>query len=172
MHRDYAYTKDDEILSRRDKVWQMRVDGHTVREIADAIKMSVGTVHGDLNAVRAELDENNKFRAEAERAIGASRLDKVAKSLLNVIANTPFDKDGNIDGGTIATVANAIARVEERRAKLLGLDAATKTELTGAEGGPLKIDARDALLHKLASLATGADTEGPTTSDTGPTDAG
>jgi len=171
MPNEYTSAKNDEILERRNQVWQLRVDGNTVREIAMQLKVSVGTVHNDLTAVRTELDENNKFRAESERAIGASRLDKVAKALLSSIANTPFDKDGNIDGGTIATVANAIARVEERRAKLLGLDAATKTELTGAEGGPLKIDARNALLDKLASLAAGDNTEGQATGDTSPTDA-
>lgn len=172
MPNEYTSAKNDEILERRNQVWQLRVDGNTVREIATQLKVSVGTVHNDLTAVRAELDENNKFRAEAERAIGASRLDKVTKALLNSIANTPFDKDGNIDGSAIATVANAIARVEERRSKLLGLDAATKTELTGAEGGPLKIDARDALLNKLASLATSSDTEGQAASDTGTTESG
>lgn len=172
MNRDYSYTKDDEILARRNTVWQMRIDGHTVREIAAAIKMSVGTVNSDLHAVRAELDDGNKFKAEADRAIGAGRLDKVAKALLNAIATTAFDKDGNIDASSLASAANALARIEERRAKLLGLDAATKTELTGAEGGPLKIDARDALLNKLASLATSSDTEGQAASDTGATESG
>lgn len=146
----------------------MRVDGNSVREIAAIVKVSVGTVHSDLAAVRAELDENNKYRAEAERAVGASRLDRVAKALLSAIAVAPVDKEGNLDASALATVANAVARVEERRAKLLGLDAATKTELTGAEGGPLKIDARDALLAKLSSLATGELTEGQVTTDTEP----
>lgn len=152
--------KTDEILGRRDEVWELRVNGDTVREIAAKLKVSVGTVHNDLSAVRAELDENNKYRAEAERAVGASRLDKVAKALLAAIAAPSFDKDGNLDAGALATVANAVARVEERRAKLLGLDAATKTELTGAEGGPLKVDARDHLLAKLSALATGEPSEG------------
>lgn len=171
MPNEYTSAKNDEILERRNQVWQLRVDGNTVREIAAELKVSVGTVHNDLTAVRVELDEKNKFRAEVDRAIGASRLDKVTKALLNSIANTPFDKDGNIDGSAIATVANAIARVEERRSKLLGLDAATKTELTGAEGGPLQIDARNALLDKLAGLAAGDNTEGQAPSDTSATDA-
>lgn len=171
MNRDYSDIKDDEILNRRNKVWEMRVNGYTVREIAAAVGMSVGCIHKDIAAVRAELDHENKYRAEAERAIGASRLDKVARALLTVVAAVPFDKDGNVDAGALATVANAVARVEERRAKLLGLDAATKTELTGADGGPLKIDARNALLDKLSRLATGDAPEGQASDDTPATDA-
>jgi len=158
--------KADEILDRRDHVWELRVDGNTVREIAARLKVSVGTIHSDLAAVRAELDENNKYRAEAERAVGASRLDRVAKALLGAIAVAPVDKEGNLDASALATVANAVARVEERRAKLLGLDAATKTELTGAEGGPLKVDARDLLLAKLSALTAGEATEGQAPADT------
>jgi hypothetical protein len=148
--------KTDEILGRRDEVWELRVNGDTVREIATKLKVSVGTVHNDLAAVRAE----------AERAVGASRLDKVAKALLAAIAAPSFDEDGNLDAGALATIANAVARIEERRAKLLGLDAATKTELTGAEGGPLKVDARDHLLAKLSALAIGEPSEDQAPSDT------
>ena len=151
--------KHDEILDRRDNVWERRVKGETVREIAAAIKVSVGTVQSDLDAVRSELDENNKTRAEIERAVGASRLDKAARMLLSSV-------DATVDPGELSTLSNALARIEERRAKLLGLDAATKTELTGAEGGPLQIDARDALLHKLAGLAAGEATEEQASGDT------
>lgn len=163
--------KQDEILDRRGQVWDMRVSGMTVREIAAELSCGVATVQRDLDAVREELDTLNKCRAETERAIGASRLDKVARALLKAADSVGYDDDGNPDGAALATVANAIARIEERRSKLLGLDAASKTELTGAEGGPIQVDARDDLLRKLSSLAARDNTEGETSGTAGEPDA-
>jgi DNA-binding CsgD family transcriptional regulator len=157
--------KHDEILDRRDDVWERRVKGDTVREIAAALSISVGTVQSDLDAVRAELDENNKTRAEIERAVGASRLDAAAKRLLQILdADVPIGEattEQLIDmASAIPAAINALARIEERRAKLLGLDAASKTELTGANGGPVQVeDAKRALLVKLSGLAAGGSTE-------------
>lgn len=145
---------DDQVLDRRSDVWERRVRGETVREIAKELGIGVGTVHADLEAVRAELDENSRCRAEIERSVGAGRLDKVSRKLMATV-------DLVDDPGELSTIANALARIEERRSKLLGLDAASKTELTGAEGGPLKVeDARNALLSKLSGLAASEPTEG------------
>jgi hypothetical protein len=157
--------KQDEILDRRKEVWDRRVKGETVREIAFALGAGVGTIQSDLDAVRKELDEGCRYRAEIERSVGAGRLDKVARNLLASV-------DVITDPAELSTVANALARIEERRAKLLGLDSATKTELTGAEGGPLQIDARNDLLRKLSSLAAGEDTEKQAAVDTDAADPG
>jgi predicted transcriptional regulator len=156
--------KHDEILDRRAKVWEMRVGGMTVREIATDLGVGVATIQRDLDAVREELDESTKFHAETDRAIAAARLDKVARKLIAGIEM--------VDVPDLPSVANALAKIEDRRAKLLGLDAATKTELTGADGGPLKVDARDSLLRKLSSLAACEDTESEASSDNSATDAG
>lgn len=37
--------------------------------------------------------------------------------------------------------AHARVRIEEREAKLLGLDAPTKSEVSGSQGGPITIEA-------------------------------
>jgi hypothetical protein len=155
--------KQDEILDRQSKVWSMRVDGMTVREIAAELDCGVATVQRALDAVRAELDESTKFHAETDRAIAAERLDKVARKLIAGI--------DLVDVPELPSLANAIARIEERKAKLLGLDAASKTELTGAEGGPLQVDARNDLLRKLSSLAARDNTEGETSDAAGEPDA-
>lgn len=155
--------KTDEIRDRRNKVWTMRVDGMTVREIAEEVGRSIGTVQADLDAIRAELDESTKFHAETDRAIAAERLDKVARKLIAGI--------DLVDVPDLPSLANAIARIEERKARLLGLDAASKTELTGAEGGPLQVDARNDLLRKLSSLAASDNTEGEAPDAAGEPDA-
>lgn len=154
MSSEQTSAKDDAILARRKDVWSRRVRGETVREIAEELGVGVATVHRDLEAVRAELDDCTKRGAEIERAIGANRLDGVARKLMAAV-------DQCAEASEFSTLANAIARIEERRAKLLGLDAATKTELTGADGGPVKVeDAKNALLAKLSSLAASETTEG------------
>lgn len=147
--------------------------GETVREIAKELGVSVGTVQSDLNAVRLELDHDNKVRAEIERSIGAGRLDAAAKKLLSILDLSGSEIDGASPdqlvsmATAIPAAINALARIEERRAKLLGLDAPAKSEITGADGGPLQVtDARNALLSKLTSLAAGETAEGETAEDT------
>jgi DNA-binding CsgD family transcriptional regulator len=53
--------------------------------------------------------------------------------------------------------ADRVLKILERRAKLLGLDAAARTELTGADGGPIAVsaDADARLLERLTRLAAG-----------------
>jgi DNA-binding CsgD family transcriptional regulator len=168
-----TFADEDAILKRRDDVWKRRVKGDTIREIAKELGVSVGTVQSDLNAVRLELDHDNKVRAEIERSVGAGRLDAAAKKLLAIINI----KDSELAGAepeqlislatAIPAAINALARIEERRAKLLGLDAPTKTEVSGADGGPLQVaDARNALLAKLSSLAAGESASGEAAEDT------
>lgn len=163
MKVEQGSAKQDEILDRQAKVWTLRVDGMTVREIAVELGIGVGTVHRCLDTVREELDESTRFHAETDRAIAAARLDRVARKLISGI--------DLVDVPDLPSLANAIARIEERKARLLGLDAASKTELTGAEGGPLQVDARDDLLRKLSSLAARDNTEGETSDAAGEPDA-
>lgn len=159
--------KDDEIRDRRARVWSMRVEGMTVREIAEQLRKEkhacgVATIQRDLDAIREELDNSTKFHAETDRVIASERLDKVARKLIAAVEV--------VDETTLSSLAGAIVRVEERRAKLLGLDAATKTELTGANGGPLEVDARDTLLRKLAGLAACETSEIEASADSGATE--
>ena len=147
----YTNVKTDEILDRRAKVWELRVNGGTVREIAAELGFSVGTIQNDLHAVREELDDLNSCRAETERAIGASRLDKVAKALLKTVDSIGYDADGNPDASALATTANAIARIEERRAKLLGLDRPYETIIHQTEASPE--EARRLMAEKFGRTA-------------------
>lgn len=64
---------------------------------------------------------------------------------------------GRIERGDPRAIDSGL-RILERRAKLLGLDAAVKQEITGADGGPLVLeDARAALAARIAAIAPATD---------------
>jgi len=58
----------------------------------------------------------------------------------------------------VPEITDRILRIMERRAKLLGLDAPTRTELTGKDGGAIEVDdARESIQRKLAGISTASD---------------
>lgn len=134
----------DKILARRKDVWEQRLAGFTVREISAALKIGVATVHRDLEAVRLELDDRVMQLSEVERAIGAGRLDRAARSLMSTIELIE-------DPGQLSTVANALARIEERRSKLLGLDKPYETIVHTTAASPE--EARRLMAEKFGRTA-------------------
>lgn len=136
--------KQDEILARRKEVWALRLKGRQVREIAEQLKVGVGTVHRDLEAVRAELDDRVMQFAEVERAVGAARLDTIAFKIFNAI-------DEVVVPGDLPTLANALVRIEERRAKLLGLDKPYETIVHQTDASPE--EARRLMAEKFGRTA-------------------
>lgn len=148
--------KKDEILERRSEVWDLRVKGRTVREISAMLGVSVGTVQSDLDAVRKELDADNSVRAEIERAVGASRLDAAALKLLSIINAEPDIETAGIEAlasmaNAIPSAINALARIEERRAKLLGLDRPYETVVHTTTASPE--EARRLMAEKFGRTA-------------------
>ncbi len=116
-----------EIELRRNRAIELRIEGFSYREIAKELGVSVATAFNDVEAViqrnKAEADE----RADKARHIALHRIDVAVRGLM------PDVRSGN------ARSAEVMAKLEERRAKLIGLDAPEKRELTGADGGPLAV---------------------------------
>ncbi|MFB6581666.1 hypothetical protein ACFCYC_30405 [Streptomyces sp. NPDC056402] len=73
------------------------------------------------------------------RALEADRLDR-----LFLVAYRKVVRDQDL------TAIDRALRVMERRARLLGLDMPTRTELTGPEGGPVQV--ATATTDELAAL--------------------
>jgi len=153
--------KRDEILDRRAKVWSERVDGKTVRELAEEFGVSVGTIQGDLDAIREELNENTRYSAEVDRTIAAARLDKVARKL---IAGAEL-----VDVPDLPAISNALARIEERRARLLGLDKPFETIVHQTEASPE--EARRLMAESFGRTARQETTEDVDEEPDGPADA-
>ncbi|MFD7867327.1 hypothetical protein [Streptomyces sp. NPDC059783] len=81
---------------------------------------------------------------------------------------TVYNKDGEAVGEELDMRAvDTVLRLMDRRAKLNGLDMPVKTEVTGAEGGPLAVSTADP--DKLAALIAATsrlDSDAPTNTAT------
>lgn len=96
---------------RRIQALEMRKQGHSYRVIGERLGVSAATAFGD---VKKELDKLAKVAgeiAEDVRAIELQRLDDMLAALW------PEAMLGN------PVVIDRVLRIQERRAKLLGLDA-------------------------------------------------
>jgi hypothetical protein len=128
------------VKARRAKALELRVSGASYEAIADALGTTKYTTYLDVQKSIAGLDKIAKEHAERLRDIELARCDALIK------AAWPAAQDG--DDKSI----NAIVRIMDRRAKLLGLDAPEKHQIDGT----LDIaDARESLARKLARLASG-----------------
>ena len=106
--------------------YQLRLQGHSIREVARLASEELGwSVTRDIAHRRVE--EEGLQRVEpAERALRELELDRLDRYLLaaeTVAATSPDPKD------KLAALDRAM-KVQERRAKLLGLDAPERHEVT------------------------------------------
>ena len=113
---------------------ELRKAGATYQAIAEQL----GYAHGKsaYKAVASALRATLREPAAGVRELEVARLDS---ALLAVWRRVQAGDDKAID---------RLLRISERRAKLLGLDAAIRKELSGPGGGPLTID--DASTSELA----------------------
>jgi hypothetical protein len=133
---------DENIADRRARAFSLRRAGASYRAIAQQLSVSLATAYDDVNAELMELREQTKADAEAVREIELHRCDEMILGLWPAVRR-----------GDPKSVMAAV-RVSERRAKLLGIDAPSKQEVTGAAGGPLQVqEIRASLAGKLAGLA-------------------
>lgn len=135
---------------RATEALELRISGMTLPAIAEKLGMAVSSVHDSI--VRAM----SKVEAPARelRDLEVERLDAL------LLAQWKNRAD--------PMVARTIVRIMERRARLLGLDAPTKIEASGAGGGPIVVAADAETLRRMATEAldaTDAETATPTTSE-------
>jgi len=109
----------------------MRARGLTQRQIRDSllnmkppIEVSIATVNRDLKIIRAEWKQ------------------KATESIDEWIASELADLDELEKQAWREKRYDLILKIKDRRAKLLGLDKPMRTELTGADGAPVKITIR------------------------------
>jgi len=131
---------------RRVQSLELRKRGLSYRAIGRELGISEAQAHRDVHKVLDEFAALERESGEKIRRIELMRLDAMVKGLW----------DG-IERGDPSSVTSAL-RVSERRARLLGLDAPTKSEVTGADGGPLAVSSQVDLSKlsdsDLATLAT------------------
>jgi hypothetical protein len=109
-------------LERKLKALEMRKAGHTFQHIAN--ELGYRSASGAFGAVMTALKKTLQEPADELRKLELERCDELLESL--------WDKRHN------PTYTDRILRIMERRAKLLGLDAPTKTDLT-SDGKPFTV---------------------------------
>jgi hypothetical protein len=139
---------------RRAFVLRARKAGATYAEIAAAAIEKFGVeqlprgydkryaykdVKRELDALREEIGED----AQAVLTLELQRLDDLLKGVWNLAARKNPDYKA----------FDRVLRVMERRARLLGLDAAQEHRLSGADGGPIQVeDVNETRRRLLADL--------------------
>jgi hypothetical protein len=112
-----------------DKAVQLRREGRSCAEIGKQLGCSQSTAWEAINrwlvAKRADIKE----AADDVREMELARMDEMMAGIY------PTALQGDMQA------IDRVLRIMERRAKLLGIDAPTRQEVTGAEGGPLDIRA-------------------------------
>ena len=105
------------------KAVELRMEGKTFDEIAE--EAGYNSRQAAFDAVRRAITAIVREPAEELIKLDLERLDKVFG--IHYL---------NAQGGDVAALA-ACMKIMERRAKLLGLDAPAKQEVTGKDGAPL-----------------------------------
>lgn len=119
---------------RRSKAFDLRVDGKTYRQIAAALGVDVRTAYTDVQAVMERTKKETNETAEHWRQISLARLEKALSTvkdafkavLIDPQTGMPIDDTQNHDLRLKAI--DRLIKLEERKAKLLGMDAPAKVE--------------------------------------------
>lgn len=111
--------EDVAIIERRANALKLRRAGAHYRTIAQQCGVSVETAYADVQAELAALRSVTEQDAEVIRDLELRRLDDY------MLALAPKAQRGDVSAIT------ACLRVQERRSKYLGLDAAIKQEIIG-----------------------------------------
>lgn len=131
------------------------------KDVARALELHRDEEAAEVGIYRQQ--ENERLDDELERLTTAEAAVQAVLANRHIIVNNGrviLDPDTNLPMDDDAIVLQAIDRLikiedarrrnSERRAKLNGLDAPEKTEVTGAEGGPLAVSTADP--DKVAAL--------------------
>jgi hypothetical protein len=147
------YTRTADTARRDAEAAQLRACGASYQHIAD--QLNFANRSAARKAVQRALADTVREPAEEVRQIQLAQLDRLTREALKVLERTHIHvSQGRVvksdDGVPLeddAPVLNAIDRllkIQERRAKLLGLDAPSKVEV-------LSLDAIDAEISRLSA---------------------
>ncbi len=107
---------------RRMRAWRLRLAGHTLRAISLALGISLGQVHADLAAVRAELAAQEMVAAEEYRLLQYARAEGVVAALWE-----------RVESGDVRAI-DRLLRCLDFENRLLGLYDSSARPLLSARG--------------------------------------
>ena len=115
-------TKEADIDARRQQVLSLRRSGFSIRAIATQLNISVGQAHKDIQDSLSALHAQTLELGASYRELELERIDRAIVAL-----------DPQVKKGDVASV-NALIKLVDTRAKLLGLYAKTDVSLTHEVG--------------------------------------
>lgn len=129
------------------EIVRLRLRGVHVRDVAKQVGVNPQTV---VTRYAEYLEESAAERAESLEAL---RAEAVQRAEVAVVAALTAYEQSVIDEKPSSRFLDTYVRACQALAKLHGVEI-SKTELTGANGGPLSVeDARSSLLAKLTAMA-------------------
>lgn len=115
-----------ESQQKRTRAWELRVRGWNIREIARELRVTRETAHRYLIRETEEMATRRRELADHYVDCSLDQIDTVLRRALDLL-----------DAESDMAAAQVVLRAIERKARLLGLDAPTRIEATGAAGAPL-----------------------------------
>ena len=141
-------------IDRAAKALDLKRTGASYPAIGKALGISKQAAWKLVQKQFAELREQTEESAEDVRDLMLIRLDGMLWALR-----------AKVRRGDPRAIDTAL-RIEERRARLLGTDAPSRSEVSGPDGGAIEIDdARSQLAEAIAKLAPPDESEPGTASD-------
>jgi uncharacterized membrane protein YccC len=119
---------------KKAKAVEMRRKGYQYKEIGKELGVTEGRAHQIISEECKRWRENMSEDVEDIRQHELSELEELRKHLWQAIDNA--DDPTAISPALI----DRFLKLQERRSKLLGLDAPEKKELAGRGGGPLQVN--------------------------------
>jgi predicted DNA-binding protein (UPF0251 family) len=147
----------DALEIRRIEALRLRVSGLTYEAIAEELGVSLGTAHSDVQFMLAKRRKQAAEDAEHVRELELERLDAAIYLVLGQIGKENL---GAVD---------RLVKLNERRCKMLGLDAPEQRKHSFGDGGPTPADVAKLVRAKFGSVgpeseeeeAENRETEGP-----------
>lgn len=125
--KNHATGTTERVIENRARALELRKKGRSYRQIGEELGVSEKRAFQYVKESLEKLTALEKTTAEELRLLEGERLDAIQDGL--------FEK---AMAGDLWAVDRYI-KLAERRAKLLGLDAPVKNEVTGADGGKIEI---------------------------------
>lgn len=157
---------EDRIALRQSQALSLRIKGHSFREIAAELGISVSVAHSDVRTAMSAPLKRTQDELDAERELELHRCDVGLKVTGRILADETLDPESELK----LKALDRQVKLQEQRAKLLGLYAPAKQEVSGPEGAPIAVDNRGALLERIASLVAGTAANGTPEPDPGKSD--
>lgn len=121
-----ASPRDAARIENEEKAIALRIGGASYKEIGQRLGLSCSAAH---KMVMRVLEKDQKKTAEDRERLLQMELMRLDRMQLGLWSQAKSGNQGAVD---------RVLRIQERRAKYLGLDAPSRRELSGPEGGPIQ----------------------------------